>query len=241
MTNHPVRRTARAVAFVLAVLVLSFGLASAQEPASGDTAAAATEQTNTRGRFDYYVLALSWSPTFCARARERAPDRAPQAQCAGRPFAFVVHGLWPQYEHGYPSFCQRPAPRIARTVIDGMLDLMPSSDLVIHQWRRHGTCSGLDAQEYFSAVRKARAVVTVPPDFRDLAAPVTVTPASVAEAFIRANPGLSQAAFSVSCDKTRLTEVRVCLTKDFAFRACSGVSRGVCRRDKIAMPAVRGG
>ena len=246
MISIPVHRAACAVAFVLAV-TFCFSPASAQAPAAatspptGDVAAAAKDQTSSLHRFDYYVLALSWSPSFCARARERTPARAPQPQCAGRPFAFVVHGLWPQYEHGYPSYCQRPAPRIARTIIDGMLDLMPSPNLVIHQWRRHGTCSGLDAQDYFTAVRKARAAVTIPTDYRALSAPVTVTPASVADAFIQANPGLSQSAIAVSCDKTRLTEVRVCLTRDFTFRACTGITRRACRRDKVAMPAVRGG
>jgi ribonuclease T2 len=238
MSSHPGRRVARAAASVLAIIIFVASLASAQQAADGD-ATGAKDQRNTPGRFDYYVLALSWSPSFCARARERAPDRLPETQCAGRPFAFVVHGLWPQYERGYPSYCQRPAPRIARIVIDGMLDLMPSSRLVINQWRRHGSCSGLDPQDYFAAVRKASAAVTVPPDYQGLASPVTVTPASVAEAFIQANPGLSQAAFTVSCDRTRLTEVRICLTKDFTFRNCSEAARSTCRRNQIAMPAVR--
>jgi len=240
MIPDPVRRTARTAAFALGVLV-SFSLALAQEPA-GEVATATTvkDRSGSAGHFDFYVLALTWSPSFCARARERAPDRPPQAQCAGRLFAFVVHGLWPQYERGFPSYCQRPAPRISRTIIDGILDLMPSPNLVIHQWRRHGTCSGLDPQAYFAAVRKARAAVTVPPDYRSLAAPVVVSPAAVADAFIQANPGLSHATFAVSCDRKRLTEVRVCLTKDFAFRACTEVTRRTCRRDKVAMPAVRG-
>jgi ribonuclease T2 len=233
--------SARAAAFALGVVFVSFSLALAQEPA-GEVATATTvkDRSGSAGHFDFYVLALTWSPSFCAGARERAPDRLPRAQCDGRPFAFVVHGLWPQYELGFPSYCQRPAPRISRTIIDGMLDLMPSPNLVIHQWRRHGTCSGLDPQAYFAAVRKARAAVTVPPDYRSLAAPVIVSPASVAEAFIQANPGLSYTAFAVSCDRKRLTEVRVCLTKDFAFRACTEVTRRACRRDKVAMPAVRG-
>jgi len=52
-----------------------------------------------------------------------------------------------------------------------MLDLMRSSKLVIHQWRRHGTCSRLDPHEQFAAVRKVRAAETVPPDCRVLATP----------------------------------------------------------------------
>lgn len=241
MISSPLRRTARAAAFVLAIILVFFSLAPAQELVSGGVNGPAREQAKAPGRFDYYVLALTWSPSYCARAKERAPARAPGPQCAGRPYAFVVHGLWPQYEHGYPSYCQRPAPRLARAMIDGMLDLMPSPNLVVHEWRRHGTCSGLDPQAYFAAVREARAAVAIPPDYRVLAAPVTVAPASVAEAFIKANPGLSQVAIAVSCDKTRLTEVRVCLNKDFTFRACAEVTRRACRRDKVAMPAVRGG
>lgn len=241
--------------FIFAVVALAQDVAKdltkdlAQVPAQAQAQvqAQAQDQAHDRGRrqhqpgrFDFYVLALSWSPSYCAAVKERASERTPQPQCGGRPFSFVVHGLWPQYERGYPSFCQRPAPRIDRGLVDDMLDLMPSPGLVFHEWNRHGTCTGLQAKEYFAAVRKARAAVKVPQDYLDLAAPVMVTPADVAAAFLKANPGLKPAAMAVGCDKKRLTDVRICLTKDFAFRDCAEVVRRSCRLDKVAMPAVRG-
>src|ERR1043165_72822 len=101
---------------------------------------------NEPGKFDYYVLALSWSPSFCEQAGDR---KSAQQQCGARPFSFVVHGLWPQYERGFPEFCQQPAPFIENPIINGMLDLMPARPLVIHEWRKHGVCSGLPARGYF--------------------------------------------------------------------------------------------
>jgi ribonuclease T2 len=191
------------------------------------------------GRFDFYVLALSWSPSYCAAAAERAPNRAPDQQCGGRPFSFVVHGLWPQYEQGFPSYCQVPAPRLDRAIVSSTLDLMPSPRLIFHEWDRHGTCSGLSAHAFFETVRKARAVVKIPPDYLDLGEPITVTPGEIAAAFVRANPGLSRAGLAVTCDSKRLSEVRICLTREFSFRDCAEVTRRACRREKIAMPAVR--
>ena len=139
---------------------------------------------------------LSWSPSFCEAAAERTSNRAQSQkqdpQCGGRPFAFVVHGLWPQYEHGFQPGAEKPAPRIDRALIDGALDMMPSPGLVIHEWRRHGTCSGLSAAGYFNSVHKARAKVTVPALYRDLDKPMMVAPGEVANAFIKANAGLSQ-------------------------------------------------
>jgi ribonuclease T2 len=187
------------------------------------------------------VLALSWSPSYCEATQERAPNRAPDQQCGGRPFSFVVHGLWPQYEQGFPSFCQVPAPRLDRAVVGSMPDLMPSPRLIFHEWDRHGTCSGLSAHAYFETVRKARAVVKIPPDYLALDKAITVTPDDVAEAFVKANPGLSRASVAVACDSKRLNEVRVCLSKDFSFRYCGEVTRRACWRDSIAMPAIRDG
>jgi ribonuclease T2 len=233
MTGHPIRRTSRVAAVVLSLILLSLPAASAQQNPPGER--------NLPGQFDFYVLALSWSPSYCAEVKERGAIRLPQPQCGGRPFAFVVHGLWPQYVRGFPSYCQKPAPRIDRALVDGMLELMPSPGLIYHAWNRHGTCSGLSAQAYFEALRKARAAVKVPPRYLALERPITVTPAEVADAFVKANPGLRPANFAVACDKTRLTEVRICLSKDFSFHDCAEVVRRACRRDKLAMPVMRGG
>jgi ribonuclease T2 len=134
-----------------------------------------------------------------------------------------------------------PAPRLDRTIVGGALELMPSPRLIFHEWDRHGTCSGLSQHAYFEAVRKARAVVKIPQEFTELDKPITVKPDEVAEAFVKANAGLLRAAFAVTCDGKRLSEVRVCLNKDFSYRDCAEVVRRACKRDAIAMPAVRGG
>ena len=220
----------RASIAAAAVLLLALAPAWAQD-----------RRQNKPGAFDFYVLALSWSPSFCDEAAERNPDRVPQAQCGARPYAFVVHGLWPQYEKGFPEYCQVPAPRLSRAIVSSMLDLMPSPRLIFHEWDRHGVCSGHTASRYFEAVRKARATVKIPDRYIALAAPLTVTPNDVEQAFITANPGLSGAAIAVGCSAKRLREVRICMTREFGFRECPEVARRTCRRDKLLMPPVRGG
>jgi ribonuclease T2 len=197
---------------------------------------------NAPGEFDFYVLALSWSPSFCEAASERGnTNRSQQIQCGGRPYSFVVHGLWPQYDRGFPNYCQRPAPRLERNVMASMLDLMPAPGLVYSQWDKHGTCSGLGARPYFETIRKARASVKIPEEYLDLADPKLAAPEDIEQAFIKANPGLSSSAISVVCDSKRLSEVRICMSKDLQFRSCEEIDRRACRRDKVLMPPVRGG
>jgi ribonuclease T2 len=192
------------------------------------------------GQFDFFVLSLSWSPSFCAAAAERRLERVPSIQCGARPYSFVVHGLWPQYERGFPEYCQVPAPRLNRATMTSMLDLMPAPGLIFHEWDSHGTCSGLSPGAYFDTVRKARAAVTIPPEFVSLKSPLSVTPNAVADAFVKANPGLTPADMAVGCDKRRLTEVRLCLSKDLKFRACPQIAKRSCRREQVLMPPVRG-
>jgi ribonuclease T2 len=192
---------------------------------------------NQPGEFDFYVLSLSWSPSFCDAAGDRAKQ---QAECSERPYSFVVHGLWPQYEKGFPEYCQVPSPRLDRNIVSSMLDLMPARRLIFHEWDRHGTCSGLSARAYFDTVRKARAVVKIPPEFLDVKSELAVTPDVVEEAFAKANPGLSRGAIAIGCDSKRLREIRICMTRDLAFRDCAEVERRSCRRDKLVMPPVRG-
>lgn len=197
-----------------------FGPATAEEP----------------GDFDFYVLALSWSPSYCeAEGSER--DRL---QCgSGRPFAFVVHGLWPQAARGEnPAFCDA-ADEPSRRTVDGVLDIMPSPGLVRHQWRKHGSCSGADPDDFFATVRAARERVAIPPAYRRLDRYMSVRPEAVEAAFVAANPGLAETGMAVTCDRHRLREVRICLTRDLDFRSCPEVDRRGCRQGSVAMPPVR--
>jgi ribonuclease T2 len=134
-----------------------------------------------------------------------------------------------------------PAPRLPRSIVSSMLDVMPSPRLVFHQWDRHGVCSGRSANSYFETIRKARAVVKIPDGFIELSAPLTLTPAEIEAAFINANPGLAAEGIAVACSSRRLSEVRICLNKDLGFRPCPEIDRRACRRDKVVMPPVRGG
>src|SRR5262249_56886681 len=61
------------------------------------------------------------------------------------------------------------------------------------------------------------------------------------EAFSEVNPGLARDAIAVTCDRRRLSEVRICLGKDLGFRPCPEIDSRACRRDKVVMPPVRGG
>jgi ribonuclease T2 len=213
----------------LALIVVSAGVASAQD-----------RRQNAPGEFDFYVLALSWSPSFCEAAAERGNSGRSQVQCE-RPYSFVVHGLWPQYERGFPEYCQRPSPRLDRNIMTSMLDLMPAPGLIFNEWDKHGTCSGLGARGYFENIRKARAAVKIPEAYFGPTEPLTVTPDEVEDAFVKANPGLTRDAVAVTCDSRRLGEVRICMGKDFGFRPCPEIDRRVCRRDNVVMPPLRGG
>ena len=194
---------------------------------------------NGAGQFDFYVLSLSWSPSFCAAAAERGSARGPTLQCGARPYSFVVHGLWPQYEKGFPEYCQVPAPRLYRGIVSSMLDLMPAPRLIYNEWDKHGTCSGLAPRAYFDTVRKARAMVKIPPEYTDLQESLNVTPAAVEAAFIKANPNLSTEAMAIECDKKRLTGVRICLSKELQFRSCAQIARRSCQREPLIMPPQR--
>jgi ribonuclease T2 len=211
--------------FSSTTFALMLGLANAQD-----------RRQNTPGQFDYYVLSLSWSPSFC----ETATGNAKRQQCGLRPYAFVVHGLWPQYERGFPESCQVPAPRLDRRIMWSMLDLMPAPGLIFHEWDQHGTCSGLEPREYFDVVRKARTRIKIPPQYTDPTMPLTVTPSQVVEAFLDANEGLASTGIAIDCDRTRLREVRICLSRDLEFRECSRDNQRSCHTESLVMPPVRG-
>ncbi len=180
--------------------------------------------------FDFYVLALSWSPAYC----DLKGSQADPAQCnASKPFRFIVHGLWPQNERGYPESCGAGGYP-SRDDIRSISDLTPSAGLVRHEWEKHGTCSGLTPSDYFSVIRAAAGKVIVPTQFSGNSS-FALSPQEIESAFVRSNPGLSAGGITTSCDKGLLTEVRVCLSKSLEFRTCPEVDRNSCRSNSIAI------
>jgi ribonuclease T2 len=166
--------------------------------------------------FDYYVLSLSWSPEHCATTPS---DHSPQ--CAGpRKYGFVVHGLWPNANRGKNPFaCSGPAFNRSFATPD-LLDVMPSLDLVKHEWEKHGTCSGLTPHDYFLRLLEAYQLVTVPPEVRTPDRRIETTASALREEFAKANPKFGVDAFDVVDDGRYLREVRVCFDKAIKPLAC---------------------
>lgn len=190
------------------------------------------------GDFAYYTLALSWSPSYC-----QTEDREGRtAQCRGRPRAFVLHGFWPQHRSGWPESCySSERPWVPERVIDDMIDIMPGRGLIIHQYRKHGTCSGLAPEDYFAAARRAFESVRVPGRFQRLDRATTMAPDEIESAFLQANPSLRADMIAITCGAHRLREVRVCFSKDLQPTSCgqNEDQERLCKAQRTRVPPVR--
>jgi len=190
--------------------------------------------------FDYYALSLSWSPTYCSSKSGRR-DRT---QCQSkRRFAFVVHGLWPQYENGWPQFCKTNHYWVGRGQIKRMLDIMPSKRLIIHEWKKHGTCSRLGQKDYFKLVRKLYKKILTPARYIAPSRALLITPKTLISDFTKTNKNLKASMLSVQCGNTRsrgrLSELRICFSKDGEFIDCGANERRKCRAKTLVLPPVR--
>jgi ribonuclease T2 len=188
------------------------------------------------GTFDYYLLSLSWSPAFCLS------DPA-AAECNGpRRFGFIVHGLWPQYEMGWPEKCN-VHQQVADDVVAGVADIMPARGLVYHEWSAHGTCSGLNAQDFFALLRRAYAGIAIPASLAGVSRQIEQSPGAIAAEFLHANPRLAAQSIVVTCSRQevpRLREVHICLDRDLNPRACSAdAARGACRAATLIVAPIR--
>jgi len=178
------------------------------------------------GAFDYYVFTLSWSPEFCH-------SHADAAEC-GEHLGFVVHGLWPQYVDGYPENCSTE-PGLADPA--SMTDIMPDAGLVVHEWKTHGTCSGLDADAYFKLVRQAYTSVRLPEKLKAPARGFSMTPQELKDELINVNPRLKDEDIAVSCGNNWLMGISVCVDKQLQPRTCGSLRD--CRANSIRVAPVR--
>jgi ribonuclease T2 len=186
------------------------------------------QEKSEPGKFDFYLLNLSWSPEFCS-------IQGTSPQCAA-PAGFVVHGLWPHNDGSYPVSCsERGGPAHP----EANIDITPDRSLLEHEWSKHGTCTTLVPEEFFAEEHRAFRSVKVPKLFERLDHEVLLKPAEIVELFARANPSFPKGSVVVSCGHSRLTAVEVCVAKDgLEPIACQGLHECDAQVVRIA-PAAR--
>ncbi len=205
-------RTSHIFACLFLLAAASFST-SAQQPAA----------------FDYYVLNLSWSPEFC-HSNPWKPECG-----GGHHFGFIVHGLWPEFQHDRgPEYCSH-TPGLSNPAT--MLDIMPDLQLIAHEWQAHGTCSGLSANDYFNLIRKAFSSLRIPKQFKSPEAQFAISPFDIKKAFEELNPSLIDAAIAVGCRGGYMGALGICLSRDLHPVPCRGVQD--CRGRRLRVAPVR--
>ncbi len=199
-------------------------------------AAPALAEGERAGDFDYYVMSLSWSSNWCALEGDARDD----PQCDnGRGLTWVLHGLWPQYEDGWPSFCRTVQPDPSRQDTAEMADIMGGAGLAFYQWKKHGRCAGLSAQDYFDTARAAYDSITLPPVFQQITRDLTLPASVIEDAFLEANPALTRDQITITCKSDMIQEARICLTKSLEPRRCGDDVIRDCRLQDAGLEAVR--
>ena len=194
---------------------------------------AATNRSGQAGQFDYYVLSLSWAPTYCLTHTDDSEE------CSGKGYGFVLHGLWPQFDAGgYPEKCATQFKLSADAAAKGRTPY-PSERLMQHEWLEHGTCSGVDAREYFNTADRATAAIKIPTAMETPRSNQSLTAERIANLFQATNPQLSEGAMTLTCNRAELSEVRFCLTRDLKPRSCGRGVHSNCPRVPLNIPASR--
>jgi ribonuclease T2 len=190
------------------------------------TPAIASQPTNQP--FDYYLLNLSWSPEFCA-THANAPE------CAQH-LGFVLHGLWPQNANQtrrgpYLENCSDdPGP----TDPSKYSDIYPDPGLLRHEWKTHGTCSGLTPDAFFTLARTAFHSLAIPATLTQLTQQISMPPDQIIVLFQTANPHYPTTSFALSCGNNYLTAIEVCLNKSAQPIPCGPIKS--CRAQTVRIP-----
>jgi ribonuclease T2 len=188
---------------------------------------ARAQQKGEPGKFDFYLMNLSWSPEFCS-------IHGTSPECKARP-GFILHGLWTQNNDGtYPVFCsEEPAPaNLAQN-----LDVTPDLSLLKHEWDKHGTCSGVGPQRFFAMEHQAFHSLKIPPQIEHIDHEISMTPDNILGLFAAANPGFPTGSILLSCGRNYLTAIEACFSKDLKPIACQGLRTCHANSVKITPPA----
>jgi len=111
-----------------------------------------------------FILAASWQPAFC-ETNQRKPECRSQTRERFDATNFSLHGLWPMRK----DYCdvsgtlrsadkdgewgRLPEVELSAETKTALDKAMPGtqSGLERHEWTKHGTCTKMSADDYFSA------------------------------------------------------------------------------------------
>src|ERR1700734_3865400 len=217
-------------------LALSLALAAVQAPIVAVAQTAPPTPPVATTQFDYYVMTLSWAPGFC----DLGGQETSSPECAaGSGDGFVVHGLWPDNDYRpNPEGCQGQDASPADLADEH--GLYPNDSLAAYEYRKHGTCTGLSAHDYFATVRNVRQRLAIPAILQAPHQPLHLSPGDIEQAFMAANANLHPDNMAVTCSNGELIDVRFCIAKDLSsYAICRKVARHSCQRGSIAVAPVR--
>ncbi|WP_071190773.1 ribonuclease T2 [Trichormus sp. NMC-1] len=211
----------------------------------------------TQGCAEKYLLSLSWQSAFC----ETHPNKA---ECIGQTennydaSNFTLHGLWPDKL----SYCGVPADDINSdetgnwkalpvVAVDAetngeLTEVMPGvkSNLERHEWTKHGTCDGRDADAYYDIAVDLLKEVNAS-DVRDLFAQnigETITLSEVKTAFERTFGQGTAASLNLKCSGTNnlATEIRLKVKRPLPGQKLANllIPSGGLSCDKVLVDAV---
>ena len=210
------------------IVIYLFLALVASASASKHHSQSASSADNTPGKFDYYLLVLSWAPEFCATHQSNMSS----SECdPSRHYGFVVHGMWPQNDDGsWPHDCGSAQP-VSNDIVREMLPIMPARGLIQHEWATHGTCSGLPSQEYFGDIQQLYKAVKVPQEYQHPSAQFSAAPGDIEQKFAQAN-GAPQSVFRTSCSGGEFVAIEACFDKNLKYRDC-GSSVKECKAPQV--------
>ena len=145
-------RPIRSAAWVL----IAVGLLLTSTPGQARNRNASAEP----GDFDFFLLSLSVAPSFCALS----PANQAKSECRTLTAAdfqhtpLTVHGLWPNRAgvsvNRQPQDCAGPPlDALPESLQAELRRFMPAGPgLARYEWRKHGACSGLAPEAYFTAL-----------------------------------------------------------------------------------------
>ncbi|HET8730613.1 MAG TPA: hypothetical protein VFM34_05820 [Moraxellaceae bacterium] len=189
---------------------------------------AAQAATAVADHFDYYTFSVSLAPAFC----DQNPRWRDSRQCRDR-LPLTVHGLWPDAARGRaPENCAGADLALSPALEHNLRGTMPDEGLRQYEWKKHGRCSGLSAEAYFSLIDRTFSAIRWPDLLKPQGRDVIVARDSVLGEFRRLNPAFPERGVILRCESGKrpplLSEIRLCLSADGHPVECAGSVRPNC-------------